>query len=127
MALLEENKIAIAKTVLGTSETMMAIMPTSAGMVINTLYYIDEVKDFPVGYAKTDVNPEELKITKTLVHSVEKHYEPELHHDDYQLRLRDMIIAKIYGEEYTVTDENAPHVINLLDALKASVEKRKQQ
>jgi DNA end-binding protein Ku len=127
LALLEENKIAIAKTVLGTSETMMTIAPTSAGMMINTLYYIEDVRDFPVSHAKTDVNSEELEMTKSLVRSIEKHYEPELHHDDYQLRLREMINAKIYGEDYTTTDEKAPRVINLLDALKASVEKEKSR
>lgn len=127
LALLEEGKVAIAKTVLGTKETMMAIMPTNSGMVINTLFYVDEVKELPVKYAKLDVHPEELKMAKTLVQSMDKPYEPELYHDDYRLRLKELIDAKIYGEEVIITDENAPRVINLMDALKASVDKRKHK
>lgn len=127
LAMFEERKVAIAKTVMGTSETMMAIVPTSAGMVINTLYYVDEVKEFPVGHARSDVNPEELNMAKTLIHSIDKPYEPELYHDEYQLRLKALIDAKIHGEEVLISDEKSPRVINLMDALKASVEMRKQQ
>ncbi len=127
LALLEEGKVAIAKTVLSTKETMMAIMPTSTGMVINTLYYVDEVKELPVSYAKADVTHEELTMAKALILSMDKPYEPELYHDEYQLRLKELIDAKIDGEEVFVTDEKAPRVINLMDALKASVEKRKRE
>ena len=56
-----------------------------------------------------------------------KPYEPELYHDEYQPRLKALIDAKIHGEEVLISDEKAPRVINLMDALKASVEKRKQQ
>ena len=124
LALLDEDKVAIAKTVMGTKETMMAIMPTGTGMVINTLYYVDEVKQLPMIYAKSDVQPEELTMAKTLLRSMDKPYEPELYHDDYQLKLKELIDAKINGEEVFITDEKAPRVINLMDALKASVAKR---
>jgi DNA end-binding protein Ku len=127
LALLEEGKVAIAKTVLGANETMMAIMPTSTGMVINTLYYVDEVKELPMSYAKADVHPEELMIAKTLIRSMDKPYEPELYHDEYQLRLKELIDAKIDGEDVFITDENAPRVINLMEALERSVANRKQE
>lgn len=125
LALLEEGKVAIAKTVLGTNETMMAIMPTETGMVINTLYYVDEVKEMPVGYAKAGVRPEELMMAKALIRSMDKPYEPELYHDEYQLRLKELIDAKIDGEEVFITDENAPSVINLTEALEKSMANRK--
>lgn len=126
LALLEEGKVAIAETVMGTNETMMAIIPTATGLVINTLYYVDEVKGLPVGYAKADVHPEELIMAKTLIRSMDKPYEPELYHDEYQLRLKELIDAKIDGEEVFITDENAPRINNLKEALEKSLENRKQ-
>ncbi len=125
LALLEEGKVAIAKTVLGANETMMAIIPTATGILINTLYYVDEVKELPVGYAKAGVHPEELMMAKTLIRSMDAPYEPELYHDEYQLRLKELIDAKIDGEQVFITDENAPRVINLMEALEKSVENRK--
>lgn len=125
LTLFEESKVAIAKTVMGTNETMMAIIPTATGMVINTLYYVEEVEELPVSYVKAGVHPEELMMAKALIRSMDAPYEPELYHDEYQLRLKELIDAKIDGEEVFITDENAPHVINLMEALEKSVENRK--
>lgn len=46
-AMKEENKVAIAKTVMGVSETLLAIMPTETGLLVEKLYYKDEIKVLP--------------------------------------------------------------------------------
>ena len=44
-ALMSEQKIAIGKTVMGTKETLLAIIPREDGILISTMYYEDEIKD----------------------------------------------------------------------------------
>ena len=46
-AMKEENKIAIAKTVLGTKEKLLALIPTDDDIMIETMYFADEVKEAP--------------------------------------------------------------------------------
>jgi len=43
-ALMAEQKIAIGKTVMGTKDTLMAIIPREEGILISTMFFADEVK-----------------------------------------------------------------------------------
>ena len=52
-AMREENKVAVAKTVMGVSETLLAIMPTDTGLLIEKMYYKDEIKVLPREYPAT--------------------------------------------------------------------------
>ena len=127
-AMLEEHKIAIAKSVIGTKETLLAIMPNETGMLVDTLFYADEVRELPKTYAKPEVIPEELKMAKALIDSMDKLFEPEQYRDEYQIRLRALIEQKISGQETVAAKEEEPsNVINLMDALKASVENQKKE
>jgi len=47
VALMSEQKIAIGKTVMGTRETLLAIIPRADGILISKMYYDDEIKDLP--------------------------------------------------------------------------------
>lgn len=44
-ALMTEQKIAIGKTVMGTKDTLMAIIPREEGILISTMFFADEVKE----------------------------------------------------------------------------------
>ena len=46
-ALMAEQKIAIGKTVLGTKDTLMAIIPREDGILISTMFYEDDIKSSP--------------------------------------------------------------------------------
>lgn len=46
-AMLDEEKVAIAKTVLGQSEKLLCLIPTSKGMLVETLFFADEVREAP--------------------------------------------------------------------------------
>lgn len=125
-AMLSENKVGLAKTVLGTKETLMMLIPNADGIIVETLYYQAEIKALPKVYTKPDVNEEELKMAKTLIDSMEKPFDPSAYKDEYQERLQAMLQQKINGQEITVAKEQAPNnVINLMDALKASLEQTK--
>ena len=62
-------------------------------------------------------------MAKTLIGSMEKPFEPAAYKDEYQERLRDLIAKKIAGQEIVApAAEQQGNVIDLMDALKASIE-----
>lgn len=70
-ALMEEQKIAIGKTVMGTHKTLMAIIPRKDGILIATLYFEDEIKSLPKTYNKPEVSEQELSMARTLINSMD--------------------------------------------------------
>jgi DNA end-binding protein Ku len=124
-AMENENKIAIAKTVLGTKEALLAIMPSKGNIIIETLYYYDEIKELPRSYNKVSLNQDEVSMAKTLINAMTKPFEPDLYYDEYQMRLREAIEKKISGDEITpATQPEQKGVIDLMEALKMSIEQQ---
>ena len=126
-AMLDEQKVAIAKTVMGNKETLLCIIPTDSGMLIETMFFAEEIKELPKEYAHSEVNEAELTMAKTLIGSMDKPFEPEQYKDEYQARLRQLIETKIAGKEVVAsTPEKENNVIDLMEALKASIEQNKE-
>ncbi|NLY45826.1 MAG: Ku protein [Tissierella sp.] len=126
-ALMDEKKVAIGKTVLGTKDTLMAIIPREDGMLISTMFYADEVKDLQKQYTQPEVNEQELKMAKLLINSMDTPFDPAAYKDEYQERLRELIETKISGQEIVAPEEEkGGKVIDLMEALKASVDKAKK-
>ena len=122
-AMRDENKVAIAKTVMGNSETLLCIIPTDDGILIETMFYAAEIKELPKEFTHPEVSDAELTMAKTLIGSMEKPFEPAAYKDEYQERLRDLIAKKIAGQEIVApAAEQQGNVIDLMDALKASIE-----
>lgn len=126
-AMIEEQKVAIGKTVMGNSETLLVIIPREDGIIIEKMFYEDEIKELPKTYTKTEVNEDELKMAKTLISSMDKPFEPAMYKDEYQEKLKEVIEKKIAGKEVVAaatSEEPRSNVINLMDALKKSVEQQ---
>ena len=127
-ALMAEQKIAIGKTVIGTRDTLMAIIPREDGMLISTMFYADEVKELQKQYKKPEVSEAELNMAKMLINSMDTPFNPEMYKDEYQEKLRQLIESKIAGKEIVAPQDEGPaKVIDLMEALKASVEKVKKE
>ena len=126
-ALMAEQKIAIGKTVMGTKDTLMAIIPRDEGILISTMFFADEVKEIQKQYEKPEVAAQELDMAKLLINSMDTPFDPSKYKDEYQARLRELIEAKISGKEVIAAEpESAGKVIDLMEALKASVDKAKK-
>lgn len=126
-ALMAEQKIAIGRTVMGTKDTLMAIIPREEGILISTMFYADEIKELQKPYTKSEVSEQELNMAKVLINSMDTPFDPSKYKDEYQTRLRELIEAKISGKEVVAAEnDNTGKVIDLMDALKASVEKAKK-
>ena len=125
-SLMNEQKVAIGKTVMGSSEKLLVIIPREDGIIIQTMYFHDEVKDIPVKYQKPKVAAPELKLAQQLINSMDTPFEPAAYHDEYQERLRGLLETKIAGKKIVAPrGGKVDNVINLMDALKQSVEQKK--
>ncbi|SDN32722.1 Ku protein [Acetanaerobacterium elongatum] len=122
-AMMAEQKIAIGKTVMGTKETLLAIIPREDGILIETMFYADEIKELQKPYTRPPVNEAELDMAKKLIASMDTEFSPSKHKDEYQVRLRALIEQKIAGKEIiAATPKPQNNVIDLMEALKASLE-----
>lgn len=126
-ALMEEQKIAIGKTVFGTKDTLMAIIPREDGMLISTMFFADEVKDLPKTYSKPKISDAELKMAKTLISSMNTPFHPSEYKDEFQVKLKELLETKIAGKKIVAAASPEEHgtVIDLMEALKKSVERQR--
>lgn len=126
-ALMAEQKIAIGKTVMGTKDTLMAIIPREDGILISTMFYADDIKALQKQYTKPDISDQELNMAKTLINSMDTPFDPSNYKDEYQVKLKELVETKISGKEVVAAEpQGVGKVIDLMEALKASVEKAKK-
>jgi DNA end-binding protein Ku len=127
-ALMAEAKIAIGKTVMGTKDTLMAIIPRSDGVLISTMFYADDIRELQKPYTTPGVSEQELAMAKTLINSMDTPFDPSQYKDEYQAKLHELIEAKIAGRDIVAPEaESAGKVIDLMEALRASVEKAQNE
>jgi len=124
-AMMQEQKIAISKTVLGTKETLIALIPREGGMLVQTMFFADEVKALPVKLVSPAVNDAELDMAKKLIGSMAKPFNIADYKDEYQDKLKALIQQKIDGKEIVSASgeevKAGGNVIDLMEALKASI------
>ena len=126
-ALMEEQKIAIGRTVLGTKDTLMAIIPRENGVLISTMFYQDDIKKLQKSYEIPKPTEQELKMAQVLINSMDTPFDPAQYKDEYQIKLKELIETKVAGKDVVApTPEQTGKVIDLMDALKASIEKQKE-
>ncbi len=120
----DQGKVAVAKTVLGTKETLLAIFPTEDSILIQTMYFHDEIKGIPKSYSRPEPSEAELSMGKSLISAMDKPFEPDLYHDEYQHRLRALISDKIAGKDIVApAPESQGNIVDLMEALQKSLEK----
>lgn len=126
-SLLSKKEVAISKTVIGTTEHLLAIYPTKECMIAKLLFYQEEIQEMPKSLAKVELTKQEVDMAKMLIESMTKTFDIAAYHDEYQERLRQAIVAKISGNEIVSADTGAQNnVINLMEALQKSLELAKQ-
>jgi DNA end-binding protein Ku len=132
-ALAETGMTAVAKIAFRDREHLCALRPVDGALLMNTLHWPDEIR--PLSELKgvdgeVDVNPRELQMAKALVENLaEDRFDPNRFQDRYHQALMEVVNAKVQGEEVVAAPEveAGPGVMDLMDALKASVEAAKKQ
>lgn len=121
-AMEEENKAGIAKAVLGNKETLIAIRAKDGELLLNTLFFEEEVKKNPSDKINGEVKEAELKMAKSIIEAMTAPFEPEKYHDEYRKRLEEAIEQKIAGKEIVApTEKKNNNAASLMEALQASL------
>jgi DNA end-binding protein Ku len=133
-AMAETNKVGIATFVMRGKQHLVAIRPDARVLALETMFFPDEVRD-PVAELGTlpgedaTFKGRELDTAKLLVDSMTTEWQPEAYRDTYREAVEDLIARKSRGEVVTSsspTPQPAP-VVDLMDALRASVEAARQK
>ena len=128
-AMLKAGKAAIARVVLSNRERMVVINVRDKGMVLQTLRQPQEVRadtEYFADIPSDDADKEMLQLAEKLIEQKARDFDPKEFKDRYEEALREVIRAKIAGEAPVMAA--APErgkVINLMDALKKSLEEEK--
>jgi DNA end-binding protein Ku len=124
---LEEMRIAaIAQYAARGKDYLVLLRPADGRIVMHQLLHADEVRPIDeVPAADADVKPAELKLARDLVSRLAgESFDPARYQDKVRQRIRDLIARKVEGGEVQ-TEPEAPRakVVDLMAALKASLEK----
>ncbi len=124
-SLVATDKVAIVKLALRQRERLATIRAQDGVLVVQTMLWPDEVRKphFSFMDDDVDVRPQELDMASMFVNAFDEGFDPSQFHDQYREVLREMVDAKIAGQEIARPVEAAPqsNVIDLMDALRASV------
>lgn len=126
----ESGKIGVGKVVLRDRETPVLITPHENGILMYRLRFPSEVKkmsEVPQLIEVKKADKEQLKLAKTLVDSMTTQFSKIEMKDHYYDALKSMIDAKIAGKEIVMVVEEEPKVVDIMTALKASIEAAKQK
>ena len=123
-----KGKAGIGKLALYGREYLVAVQPKDKGLVMYTMRRANEVRSMDaideLAGVPSKVKPEEIKMAKQVISNFEGELNLAEYTDAYQEELQRIIDAKIAGEEVVATEEQTPpKVVNLMDALRQSLDR----
>ena len=129
-ALSQDNKVGIAKVSFRDKEHLAALRFRGDAFVLETMYWPDEIREADFGGVNVDakVRSQELEMARQLIQNLTSDWNPDEYTDEYREALLKIVEAKIAGEEIElVTAEPTAKVVDLMEALKASVAAAKKK
>ncbi|MFJ4999411.1 Ku protein [Microbacterium sp. NPDC088619] len=134
----QTDRTAIVRFTLRQKTRLAALRVRGKVLVLQTLLWADEVREaaFPALDEDVRISKKELELSASLVDSYSADFDPESFVDEYQKELRTLIDAKIeagdtfdvsetFGEADGEGDAKSGEVIDLMEALRASVARTK--
>ena len=123
-----KGKAGIGKLALYGREYLVAVQPKDKGLVMYTMRRANEIRSMDaideLEGVPSKVKPDEIKLAKQVIANFEGELDLAEYKDAYQEELQRIIDAKIAGEEVVATaEETPPKVVNLMDALRQSLDR----
>ena len=123
----EEKKVGLGRVVLTRREHVVMLEPFDKGLLATTLRYPYEVRDHVEYFndiPSLKLPAEMMKLAAHIVETKAGHFEPKKFEDHYEQALIELVKSKEAGKPVESAGEEAapPRVINLMDALRASIE-----
>ncbi|NUR25240.1 MAG: Ku protein [Catenulispora sp.] len=132
-AMESSGRVAVVRFAMRERESLAALRVREGVLVLETMLWADEIRkpdfDFLEKGSKVEPKAAELKMAELLIDSLSADFHPEEYHDNYREALEEIIEAKVAGREVLTPPapaEGGAQVIDLMAALKASVEAAKR-
>ena len=128
----QTDRVAVVHFALRAKTRLALLRVRDEVLMVQTLLWPDEVRkaEFPALDSKVEVKGPELKMAMNLVDSFAGDFQPQDYGDDYREQLQQLIDAKLEGGEAfdkpETPDDDDADVVDLLAALKRSVERHKE-
>lgn len=125
-AMEETGRIAIARVVIRTKESLAAIRVFAQGVLaMETMHFPEEIRS-PAGLTgimEPELRPQELEMATGLISSLSTDFSPERFRNEYRDSLLGLIHSKVTGEavEVAAPTERPGRVVDLMEALRASI------
>jgi DNA end-binding protein Ku len=130
-ALIETDKIAIAKVVIRSRQHLAAVKPQKKGLMLELMHFPKElldVSEFNQPAEKTIGKPE-MQMAKQLIASMTTEWQPEQYNDEYRDALEKMIEEKLEHPDKSAAapakKPKATNVIDLVSVLQQSLQQSK--
>jgi DNA end-binding protein Ku len=122
-----KGKVGVGKLALYGREYLVAVKPHDRGIVMYTLHHAAEIRSIDaveeLSSVPAKVKPEEIKLARQVIGTFEGPLNLADYKDEYREGLQRIIEAKVAGEEVVAqTVEAPPRVVNLMEALKRSLD-----
>jgi DNA end-binding protein Ku len=125
-AIKQKGMVAIGRVVFTSREHVMALEPRGKGMLGITLRYPYEVRDEKSYFddlPNEKIPKEMLDLAAHIVKTKQGHFKPDKFEDRYEEALKDLLKKEAHGEKIERVEKEEPsNVINLMDALRQSVQ-----
>ena len=126
-ALDETGKVAVAKVVIRNKQHLAAVRPSNGVLVLETMYYADEVREPEKVDGRVQVRKPEVEMAKSLVENLSGEFDPKKYDDTYRKELLELLRAKAKGKPLPEPEEEPEgEVVDLMAALRESVERTKK-
>jgi DNA end-binding protein Ku len=122
-----QGKAGIGKVALYGREYLVKVQPREKGLIMYTLRHAGEIRSMDgideLTHVPEKLKPEEVKLARQVMSTFEGEVDLRSYPDEYQEGLRQIIDAKIEGREIVAPEVEAPpKVVNLMDALRRSLD-----
>jgi DNA end-binding protein Ku len=127
-ALKSENKVGVAKVAIREREYVSTLRAEDDVLVLETMWWPDEVREPAFEALQEEVEPskEEIKMAAMIIDNLTANFDPLMWNDASREAVEAMAQAKVEGQEIVAPESPEPtKVVDLLEALKASVEATK--
>jgi DNA end-binding protein Ku len=127
----DTGKVAVARVVIRSRQSLAAIRVSGNVLVMSTMHYPDEIRQagvIPEMNYQVTLHENEVKMAENLIGSLSAEFRPDKYSDTYREALMEVIQGKITGEAVEVPARpETGKVVDLMDALKASIDLAKQE
>jgi DNA end-binding protein Ku len=129
-AMLSTGKIAIVKVALRSRESLATLRPYQGILLLQMMLWPEEIRDASPFVPDDDVTvrPQEVAMAESYIDTLSGDFDPSEYTDEYKAALEAVVEAKAAGREVKERpEEPAPEVVDLMEALRQSVARAKEQ